>query len=237
MDSLPGELHQLGLVLSKKQLSQFSAYSSYLLECNKRINLTAIKDPEAVDMLHFVDSLTVSMAISDKTKTGMRVLDIGTGAGFPGIPIKLIFPDISLTLIESSKKKADFLDSLLRMLNLPDVNVVNSRSEDAARDSNLRESFDLVVCRGVAEMAVLIELSLPFLRIGGLLVAHKKANISDEIRKADSALAELGGKLMDVLRVNVKKLEDRSIVIVSKISPTKKKFPRRSGIPQKRPIY
>lgn len=237
MYSCDGELNQLGLALSRKQLSQFSDYSSYLLECNKHINLTSINNPEDVDILHFVDSLTACMAIGDKTKKNGRVLDIGTGAGFPGIPIKLVLPGIFLTLIESSRRKADFLENLLRVLDLSDVDVVNSRSEDAARDFNLRESFDLVLCRGVAEMAVLVELSLPFLKIGGLLVAHKKGNIVDEMRKASLSLTELGGKFIDTLRVDVKRLEGRSIVIVSKISPTPEKFPRRAGIPKKRPIY
>ncbi len=228
---------ELGISLDEHQQEQFARYSATLADWNQRVNLTSIVEPEAVQTLHFLDSLTVAGALSTETLESGRVLDVGAGAGFPGVPLKIVFPGIKLGLMEATGKKVAFLRHLLDYLGLGDVEVQHGRAEDMANDSALRESFDVVLARSLAKMAALVELTLPFLRSGGLLVAHKKGDIDKELNDAAKAIKLMGGKAPNLREVNTPGLNDgRVLVVVEKVSPTPLGYPRRAGMPAKQPI-
>ncbi len=227
----------IGVELSARQEEQFAAYARLLLEANKRVNLTAITEPEAVETLHFLDSLTAAAALPPDTLQSGRVLDVGSGAGFPGVPLRIAFPGVRLTLLETTGKKAAFLRELVDDLSLEDVTVLQARAEDAGRDPALRGSFDVVLARGVARLATLAELTLPFLRIGGVLVAHKSADVEAEVDGAAEAVRTLGGAAPVVHTVRAPGMDDgRTLVVVEKVAATPEKYPRRAGMPAKRPI-
>ena len=176
----------IGLELSPEQEEQFARYARVMIEANTRVNLTSITEPDAVQTLHFLDSLTVAGALPESTLSCGRVLDVGSGAGFPGVPLKLVFPGIRLELLEATGKKTAFLRELIAELELPDVAVHTGRAEDLAHDVSLRGAFDVVLARGVAKLAALVEVTLPFLRVGGVLVAHKSATADAEARPPPS---------------------------------------------------
>jgi 16S rRNA (guanine527-N7)-methyltransferase len=227
----------LGIPIDERQEKQFSRYCLTLADWNQRVNLTSIVEPEAVQTIHFLDSLTVAGALPEETLQGGRVMDIGAGAGFPGVPLKIAFPGIHLELLEATGKKVTFLNHLVDYLELSNVEVRLGRAEDLAKDPALREKFDAVLARGVAKMATLVELTLPFLRTGGLLVAHKKGDITEELHDATKAIRVVGGKPPIIKQVEVPGLtDDRVLVIVEKVSPTPSAFPRRAGMPTKQPI-
>ena len=227
----------LGISLDQHQEEQFARYCSTLADWNQRVNLTSIVEPEAVQTLHFLDSLTVVAALPTQTLRSGRVLDVGAGAGFPGVPLKIAFPSIRLALMESTGKKVVFLRHLIDCLELSDVEVRLGRAEDVANDPSLREGFDAVLARGVAVMAALAELTLPFLRLGGLLVAHKKGDIKGELTEAAEAIQILGGGPIVSQPTEVPGLaDDRVLVLVEKVSPTPVGYPRRPGIPAKHPL-
>jgi len=229
---------KLGLELSPGQLSQFDIYYHELVSWNQRVNLTRLTGYEAVQIKHFLDALTVSLAWPPaKTKASFRVIDVGTGAGIPGMPLKILFPDIRLTLLDATTKKAAFLGHLSSKLNLGNVEIVVGRAEDVAHQAEYRESFDMVLSRGVAPLATLAELTLPFCCPGGSFIAQKKGDIESEVAEASQAISLLGGKLREIKRIGLEEFtDDRKLVIVSKVSPTPKAYPRRPGIPQKRPL-
>ena len=227
----------IGLELSPQQEEQFARYARVMIEANTRVNLTAITEPDAVQTLHFLDSLTVAGALSEATLSDGRVLDVGSGAGFPGVPLKLVFPGIRLELLEATGKKTAFLRELLAELELPDVAVHTGRAEDLAHDPSLRGAFDAVVARGVAKMAALAELTLPYLRVGGVLAAHKKDNMGPELLVAAKAVRLLGGAAPELRPVSAPGLEDnRALAVVEKVAVTPKGYPRQAGMPIKRPI-
>ena len=229
--------HAIGLELSQHQEEQFARYSRFMLEANGRVNLTAIKDPAEVETLHFLDSLTASCVLPPETLRGGRILDVGSGAGLPGVALKIVFPGIRLDLLEATGKKAAFLRELVAHLELPDVMVQHGRAEDLAHDPSLRGAFDVVVARGVAKLAALAELTLPFLRVGGVLAAHKKDNVGPEIIAAAKAVRLLGGAAPALRPVSAPGLEDgRALVVVEKVAATPKGYPRQAGTPVKRPI-
>ena len=195
------------------------------------MNLTAITEPEAVETLHFLDSLTLPES------TLGRVLDVGSGAGFPGVPLKIAFPGLRMELLEATGKKAAFLRELVAALGLEDVAVHHGRAEDLGREPSLRGAFDAVLARGVARLSTLAELTLPFLRVGGVLVAHKSADVGAEVDGAAEAVRTLGGAAPVVHSVSAPGLDDgRTLVVVEKVSATPDKYPRRAGMPAKRPI-
>ncbi len=227
----------IGVELSQHQEEQFARYSRFLREANTRVNLTSITEPDAVETLHFLDSLTVVAALPESTLRGGRVLDVGSGAGLPGVALKIAFPGIRLDLLEATGKKVAFLRDLLAHLDLPDVMVQHGRAEDLAHDPSLRGAFDAVVARGVAKMAALAELTLPYLRVGGVLAAHKKDNMGPELLVAAKAVRLLGGAAPELRPVSAPGLEDnRALAVVEKVAATPKGYPRQAGMPIKRPI-
>lgn len=229
---IEGTLH-LGLSLTARQVELFQAYYDELIDWNRRMNLTAIVNYEEVQIKHFLDSLTVTTAFS---KIPSTVMDVGAGAGLPGLALKIVRPDIELTLVDSVQKKAVFLNHLVDVLKLDGVQVVAGRAEELAHDSVYRKRFDAVLSRGVARLAVLAELALPFCKVGGVFIAMKKWDAGDEIDEAGEAINILGGRLKQTIHVEVDELNDRALVVVDKVKPTPDKYPRRSGIPQKRPL-
>jgi len=229
---------KLGINLNTGQLEQFEIYYKELVEWNNKFNLTRITDYKEVRTKHFLDSLTVAAAVPDliagKTLT---VIDIGTGAGLPGIPLKIVFPNIRLVLLEATAKKTEFLKLLVGMLKIGDIVIIAGRSEELAHDLKYREKFELVLSRAVAALPALVELTLPFATVGGLFVAQKKGDISTETKNSYKAIELLGGKLREVKPVEIDELKDgRSLVIIDKIRPTPPDYPRRPGIPVKKPI-
>lgn len=227
----------LGVRLDERQLEQFRRYGEALLEWNKRMNLTAITAWDEVQVKHFLDSLTVALAFSGGLPQGARLLDVGAGAGFPGIPLKIAFPGLRLALLEVTQKKASFLAHVVKELDLGDVQVIAERAEAAARRPEHREAYDVVVARALAPMAALAELTLPFCKPRGCLVAMKKGDIAEEVPGAQRAITLLGGRLREVKPVSAPGLEDgRVLVIVDKVSPAPAAYPRRAGLPAKRPL-
>ena len=230
---------KLGIELNARQLEQFELYYQELIEWNKKFNLTAIKDYSGVQVKHFLDSLTITLALTEEEveRPDFSIMDIGTGAGFPGVPLKIIFPQLRLVLIESTAKKTAFLHHIIHKLELANVEVLNNRAEELAHWPLHREQFALVVSRAVATLPALVELTLPFCQIGGRFVAQKKGELDQEIDEAEKAIATLGGKLDQVKKIELGEFDDvRYLVIIDKIYPTPGKYPRRPGLPRRRPI-
>jgi len=229
---------KLGLQLSSRQLEQFDIYYQELLDWNRRLNLTAITGYESVQIKHFLDSLTVILAWQQPiSNMASRLIDVGSGAGLPGIPLKILWPEVRLTLLDSTAKKAAFLHNLKQKLGLDDVEIVVGRAEEVAHDPHYREKFDVVLSRAVAPLPTLVELTLPFGAIGGRFIAQKKGFIDSEISRAGEAISLLGGNLREVKRVNLEEFTDeRWLVLIDKVSPTSGQYPRRPGIPSKRPL-
>lgn len=204
----------------------FDLYLKELLAWNEKFNLTAITDPAEIRRKHFEDSLLLSKIIS---LTDQSIIDVGAGAGFPGIPLKIACPEIKLTLLEATQKKVEFLGHLIKVLDLKDTEAIWARAENFARKK--RELFDLAVSRAVADLRTLCEYCLPFVKIGGLMVAYKEIAIEKEIAAAKPAIELLGGKLKDI-----HKFPQRSLVIIEKITLSPEKYPRRPGLAKKRPL-
>ena len=238
MNKLINGALKLGLSFSDRQIGQFEAYYRELTDWNQRVNLTAITDYDEVQVRHFLDSLTVISAIRSADRAWpLKVIDVGSGAGLPGLPLKIALPQIHLTLLEATAKKTKFLDYLVRQLGLKDVTVVTGRAEDAARDPTRRESFNIAVSRAVAPLPVLAELALPFCAVGGYLIAQKKGDIEEEVGQSRKAIATLGGFLSEIRPVELEGLKDnRMLVIIDKVKPAPPAYPRRPGIPARRPI-
>jgi 16S rRNA (guanine527-N7)-methyltransferase len=235
MEKLNLGARKLGMELTPAQLEQFEIYYRELVDWNRRINLTAITDYEEVQIKHFLDSLTVILAWQ-RAKAG-AIIDVGTGAGIPGVPLKIAFPDIKLVLLEATAKKADFLHHITSKLRLDDVEIVVGRAEEVAPEAQYREKFGLVLSRAVAPLPALVELTLPFCVIGGSFIAQKKGAVDEEIGQAKRAIGLLGGSLREVKRIDLEEFTDeRYLVVIDKASPTPSKYPRRPGIPAKRPL-
>ena len=228
----------LGIDLSQAQLLLFETYYRELVHWNKRANLTNITGYAEVQQKHFLDSLTTKVAV-EGFAPNCRVLDVGAGAGFPGVPLKLAFPEIDLVLIDSVGKKTQFLQHLIKELEIPDAAVLQGRAEKLAHREDLRESCDLVTARGVARMPVLLEYCLPFCRTGGVVATMKHGTpvLKAELASAANAMDMLGGRVADVYQVRLPGLTDnRVVVVIEKIAPTPVQYPRRPGIPAKRAL-
>jgi len=228
---------QLRFSFRPGQLDAFRAYLEELEAARPRLRLTALTDPEAVQRRHFLEPLALLLALERLGALGADVIDIGSGAGFPGVPIKIVRPELRLTLLEANGKRAAFLERLVQQLGLEHVTVVNRRAEEAAHDSDHREAYDLALARAVAPLPVLVELALPFLRVGGALAAPKGSGARREIAEAASALAACGGAVEYVGALEVPETKTPpTLVVIRKTSLTPARFPRRPGIPAKHPL-
>ena len=226
----------LGIRLSETQTSRFVRYYDELARWNERVNLTSISEWEAVQSRHFLDSLSAALALSPQMLQSGSFIDVGSGGGFPGLPLKLAFPGMRGTLLEATAKKTAFLAHLSEILELEDISVRTGRAETLAHEAEMREAFDMALARAVAEVATLAELTLPFVRVGGIVVMHKKADIADELEQAQGAIETLGGRLREVLPVTLPGLDERALVVLEKQHPTPERYPRRPGMPAKRPL-
>jgi 16S rRNA (guanine527-N7)-methyltransferase len=225
----------LGLELGSETQRAFGLYADELLAWNEQINLTAITDPEAIEMRHFLDSLSVLLATP--FAPGARVIDVGTGAGFPGLPLRLVCPQIELTLLEATHKKTMFLEHILKRLNLTNVRILNQRAEEAGQDAASRERFDVVLARAVAQMPVLGEYLLPLCKMGGKCIALKGESAVAEAQQAEHALRILGGHVEKVIPVELPQVpETHYLVVIQKMAATPPQYPRRPGMPTKRPL-
>jgi 16S rRNA (guanine527-N7)-methyltransferase len=238
MDKLISGAEKLGLHLSPAQVNRFETYYRTLIDWNSRVNLTAITRYEEVQVKHFLDSLTVVLSMgSDISVKNLKVIDVGTGAGLPGIPLKIVFPEIDLNLLEATAKKSKFLEQLVSQLGLKDVVIVNGRAEEIAHQLQFREQFDVVLSRAVASLPALVELALSFCKIGGYFVTQKKGDIAEEMAQAQKVITVMGGRLRKIMPVEMKEFDDkRCLVIIDKVESTPPRYPRRPGIPEKRPI-
>ena len=237
METLAQGAGEAGVFLTREQLDQFETYYQELARWNRRVNLTSITGYQEVQVGHFLDSLTVCLAAPEILSSRSRVVDVGAGGGFPGLPLKLAFPGIHLVALDSVGKKAAFLEHLVSLLELDGVEVLTGRAEDLAHRPELRESFDLALARGLARLPVLLEYSLPFCRMGGKTVVHKHGNLEAELKGAARALETLGGRLGSEVPVQVTGLTDnRVLVVVEKVAVTPERYPRRTGVPAKRPL-
>jgi 16S rRNA (guanine527-N7)-methyltransferase len=225
----------LNLKITPAQLDLFQRYHDELAEWNTRMNLTAVRDPEGVRVKHFLDSLSCLLAI--RNTPVKRLVDVGTGAGFPGIPLKILCPDIQLTLVESVAKKTAFLEHIVQVLGLKGVEVLQTRAETMGQTLAYRESYDWAVARAVAPLPVLAEYLLPLVKIGGKMLAQKGESGPAEAHAAEQGLHILGGHLCDLLKVELPGVaEERYLVVAKKVAATPEKYPRREGIPAKRPL-
>ncbi|MBQ3545344.1 MAG: 16S rRNA (guanine(527)-N(7))-methyltransferase RsmG [Lachnospiraceae bacterium] len=229
------KLNELGICLTDKQKQQFDRFYELLVEWNGFMNLTGITEYEEVNEKHFVDSLSIIKAIDiEKVKT---VIDIGTGAGFPGIPLKIAFPHLNIVLLDSLNKRINFLNTIIDELGLDDITTIHGRAEDFAKKPEYREKFDLCVSRAVANLSTLSEYCLPYVNLGGMFISYKSGEVDAEIEKSKKAIQILGGKLKKMVKFQLPGTEiGRSFVKIQKINNTAKKYPRKAGLPAKEPI-
>jgi 16S rRNA (guanine527-N7)-methyltransferase len=225
----------LGVPLNAGQIAAFKAYERELLEWNQRFNLTSITDPAQIRTKHFLDSLSCWLAMRENPPG--RMVDVGAGAGFPGLPLKILQPQLELTLVESTAKKAGFIEHIVQVLGLRNVTVLAKRAEDVGHMAEHRAAYDWVVARALAPMPVLAEYLLPLAKIGGGVVAQKGKDASAEVAAADAAISKLGGQVGELLKVDVPGLDvERWVVVFKKLEPTLVVYPRRAGMPSKRPL-
>ena len=235
LDILSRGAGELGLVLDSRQLDQFVAYTGLLLGWNRKLNLTRIVDPKEIAVKHYLDSLTLP-AVTE-IPDGSWLIDIGTGAGFPAIPLKIIIPGLRITLVDSVEKKLMFLETVVKELGLIGVELVHGRAEDLGHDQHYREKYDFSVSRAVGKLSMLAELCIPFCQVGGLFAAYKGPRGSAEVDEAQGAFQLLGGKLEAVHRLALPfSDQERSLILVRKSRPTPAKYPRQAGIPERSPL-
>lgn len=230
---------KLVIKLNTRQVEQFELYYQELIRWNSKFNLTTITDYHEVQVKHFLDSITITLVLKEEeiNRADFSIIDIGTGAGFPGLPLKILFPKPRLVLLDSRAKKADFLADVIHKLDLTNVEIVVGRAEEVAHLPLYRQQFDLAVSRAVASLTPLAELALPLCRVGGKFVAWKKGEIGQEVDSAKKAIEILGGKLSHVKRVDLEEFSDeRYLIIIDKIYPAPDKYPRRPGVPVRHPI-
>ena len=232
---LTEKVKELSIVLNDKQIQQFEQYYNILVEWNKVMNLTAITEYEEVVEKHFLDSLTIVYAINmEKIET---LIDVGTGAGFPGIPLKIAFPYLKVTLLDSLNKRIKFLNEVIDLLELNDIKAIHGRAEDYAKQVEYREQYDICVSRAVANLATLSEYCLPYVKMDGLFVPYKSGEIDEELKSSEKAVSILGGKVEEVVKFQLPGTDiGRSFVKIHKIKETKKKYPRKAGMPTKEPL-
>ncbi|MCK8826844.1 16S rRNA (guanine(527)-N(7))-methyltransferase RsmG [Natroniella acetigena] len=226
---------QLGVELTEEQIDKFIDYLEILQEWNQKMNLTALDTAREIIVKHFLDSLTclVELDLTGREK----VIDVGTGAGFPGVPLKIIYPQLKLTLLDSLRKRTNFLKQLCYKLNLEGIEFIHGRAEDYGQDQNYREQYDYVVARAVASLNILVEYTLPFARINGRLIAQKGSEAEQEVIESQQAVQSLGGAIFDLRKVNLPYSEaERHLVVIDKMAQTPVQYPRRAGKPKKSPL-
>lgn len=230
-------LEELNITLTDEQIEQFLQYYEMLVEKNKVMNLTGITEYEEVIQKHFLDSLSLIRVIPDIASQKLTVIDLGTGAGFPGIPLKIAFPELEITLMDSLNKRILFLQEVIDALGLKKVSAVHGRAEEMSSNATHRQQYDLCVSRAVSNLAVLTEYCLPFVKKGGLFVSYKSADSDAEIQEGKKAISILGGKLTSVDKFQLPDSDlRRALVCIKKVKDTPKKYPRKAGTPVKLPL-
>ena len=235
---LIGGCQKMGININNEQIGKFSRYLELLVQWNQKINLTSLKTPREIIIKHFLDSISCIKIINKHINTeGINVIDVGTGAGFPGIPIKIICPSFRLSLLEARKKKTIFLEKVTEEINFQKVKILNGRAETFGKGADHRERYDIAISRAVAYLNVLSEYCLPLVRVGGLFVAQKGRSYKEETEKSLKTIKFLGGELIGVENVRIPFInQERYLLIIKKIKDTPSKFPRKEGFPQKRPL-
>lgn len=229
------KLKELNIQINEIQKKQFDTFYSMLVEWNKVMNLTGITEYEEVIEKHFVDSLSI-VNIFDLSEIN-TVIDVGTGAGFPGIPLKIAFPHLKITLLDSLNKRINFLDSVIDELKLDGIYTIHGRAEDFAKKDDYRERYDLCVSRAVANLSTLSEYCLPYIHVGGIFISYKSGDVDDEVLESKKAISILGGKLDNVVKFQLPGTDiNRSFIKIEKIKNTGKKYPRKAGLPSKEPL-
>ena len=229
---------KMGINLREEQIKKFSRYLELLVQWNQKINLTSLKTPQEIIVKHFLDSISCIKVINKYINIeGISIIDVGTGAGFPGMPIKIVYPSISLSLLEARKKKTIFLEKIIKEINFQKVEILNGRAEAFGKCPDYRQKYDIVLSRAVALLSTLCEYCLPLVKVGGLFVAQKGRSYREEIDKALKAVQLLGGELIGVENVRIPFInQERHLLIIKKIKDTPSKYPRKEGLPQKRPL-
>ena len=236
-EKFQNELSLLSIKLEESQYLLFYKYYELLVEWNKVMNLTAITEINEVITKHFVDSLSLIKATGDIREKDYRIIDLGTGAGFPGIPLKIAFPDLKLTLMDSLNKRINFLNEVIHCLGLEEIEAIHGRAEDLGRDVEYREQFDYCVSRAVANLSTLSEYCMPFVKVGGYFIPYKSGKIEEELGAAKHAIFLLGGKVEEVNTFLLPGTEaERSLVKIVKNESISKKYPRKAGLPAKEPL-
>lgn len=236
-DRLSRELNRFSIILENSQINQFYQYYELLDEWNKVMNLTAITDQNEVITKHFVDSLALVKAMGEISTKEYKIIDIGTGAGFPGIPLKIAFPQLKITLMDSLNKRIKFLNEVIEQLGLKEITAVHSRAEDLGRDKDYREQYDLSVSRAVANLSTLSEYCMPFVKPGGFFISYKSGKIEEELSSAKHAIFLLGGKVNRIESFTLDGAEaERTLIKIEKVSEISKRYPRKAGVPGKEPL-
>lgn len=231
------ELSKRNFKLNEKQINQFNQYFTSLIAANQKVNLTRITEEDDVYLKHFFDSLTPLFTFSEVFKPGDTVCDVGAGAGFPSIPLKILQPELKVTIVDSLGKRLTFLQDLIEKLQLQDVTLVHGRAEDVGRNKLYREQFDIVTARAVANMAVLSEYCLPLVKKSGYFVALKGPKAEKELQDGQKAISLLGGKVIQTEELQLPtSSEERTLILVQKVKATPKKYPRQAGTPHRKPI-
>ena len=226
---------ELGITLDENQKKQFTDFYEYLVEKNKVMNLTGITEFQEVLIKHFLDSLACVKAV-DMSRI-KRIMDIGTGAGFPGVPLKIAFPHLEACLLDSLKKRVNFLEETFQMLKLENITAIHGRAEEYAKNKQYRETYDLCVSRAVSNLATLSEYCLPYVKTGGYFISYKSGTVQEEVEQAQKAVKILGGKIRDVVYFQLPDSEiQRSLVVIEKIKATPGRYPRKAGTPLKEPL-
>ena len=226
---------KIGITLSEKQISQFMTYYDLLVEWNSFMNLTAITEFNEVIDKHFIDSLAICEYVD--FKNGDSLIDIGTGAGFPGIPLKIVFPELRITLLDSLNKRIKFLDTVIESLGLENVETIHGRAEDFAKQQSYREKYDFVISRAVANLATLSELCIPFAKEDKYFVSYKAEKCNEELEDAKKAISILGGKVEKQIEYKLPDTDmNRNLLLIKKVKSTPNKYPRKAGTPAKEPI-